>query len=383
MMDYYHILGVERESSPDEIKRAYRNLAKKYHPDGVAEGEKEAAAARFNECAAAYEVLSDPAKKANYDRNGNNDAVFPPDLGDIFGFNPWRNGRHATKGAPLTHSVTVTLQETLYEVSKDITFDRIESCVECSGRGMPHGKDSHRCKPCGGRGKVVNSHRQGPVVYREERLCQVCGGEGKIIAEADRCKKCLGKGQVTLPYTITIKVPPGVLEGMTMRITSQGHLGSYGGPRGDVFINIHVTAHADFQRINEHGDLVYEMPISIAQALIGDKVTITAIDGDSLEVGIPEYCKNDSTMTFNGRGLPRLNAVGRGVLLVRFGISVPLSITNEQRELIEQFDAIEKGKNVQKSNQDNKEGCSAESNSQGSGTASLHGISGFAASANG
>jgi molecular chaperone DnaJ len=342
--DYYQILGVPKTANAEAIKRAYHQLAKQHHPD-VAQGDKAAAEARFKECAEAYEVLSDPRKRAQYDKGPS--AFVPPDLADIFGFG-FRQRHAVRRGENIQHDVVITLADIMSESEKSVQVNRLDPCKGCSGNGTNDGSKPGPCDNCQGRGVVVQSFQRGPVHYQEQRACGRCSGLG--VAVPNSCKLCSGSGLVEGTQEIRITIPAGAPDGLTLRAPEQGSAGRLGAPRGDLLLRIRVAAHVEFQR-RDDGDLWTERTISFAQAVLGGEYHIQGVDGVSLDVQLPECCPNGWTTSLLGQGLPVFQQPAvRGRMWVRFVIRTPQSVNEEQKELIRRFDAIEKGQHVQENN---------------------------------
>jgi len=352
--DYYEVLGVNRSASEDEIKKAYRKLAKKYHPDlnpGDAEAEK-----NFKEVNEAYEVLSDSGKKARYDQFGH--AGVDPnyggggygggfgdfdfgDLGDIFGsvfggFGGF-SGRRANPNAPqrgesIRVGLTISFEEAAFGCEKDVSVERIEMCSDCHGSGCEGDSSADTCPTCGGSGQV-QQRRQTPMgVFTTAGVCPQCGGKGKIIKNP--CKSCGGSGQQRKRKTITVSVPAGIDTDQTISLRGQGHAGKNGGPAGDLLIIIDVRPHELFRR--EGNNVWCEAPITFTQAVLGAEMEIPTIDG-KVKYTLPEGTQTGTTFRLRGKGIPNLNGRGRGDQYVTVNIETPRNLTKDQKEALRKF----------------------------------------------
>ena len=355
--DYYEVLGVQRGASEDEIKKAYRKLAKQYHPDlnpGNAEAEQ-----KFKEVNEAYEVLSDANKKARYDQfgfagvdpnyaagagggggfGGFTDFDFG-DLGDIFGSffgggfgGSTRSSRNGPqRGESIRVGVTVSFEEAAFGCEKEVSVDRVDQCPTCKGSGCESGTTPEVCPQCGGTG-TVQQRRQTPMgVFATTTTCPKCGGRGKIIHSP--CKDCGGTGQQRKRKTIQLSIPAGIDNGQTISLRGQGNAGRNGGPAGDLQIVITVRPHPLFRR---EGTNVYcEAPITFTQAVLGGEMEIPTIDG-KVKYNIPEGTQTGSTFRLRGKGIPALNGRGRGDQYVTVYIETPRNLTRQQKEALKKF----------------------------------------------
>ena len=346
--DYYEILAVSRDASEEEIKRAYRRLALKYHPDRNP-GDKEAEE-RFKEAAEAYEVLRDPEKRRIYDMYGHEglegrgfkgfsgfEDIFSA-FGDIFeeffGFGRSRTHFRARRGRNLRYDLELTLEEAYTGKDEKIVFHRLETCERCGGSGISPGSRPKVCYKCRGIGQVIRT--QG--FFEIRTTCPVCNGQGQIIT--DPCKRCGGEGRVRIRREITVRIPPGVETGSQLRLRGEGEPGENGGEKGDLFVVIHVREHKFFTREGEH--LLCEVPISFIQAILGDMIEIPYFGDERLDVHIPPGTQPGDILTIKGRGMPRLNSNGSGNLYVKLNVTIPKKITQRQRELLEEFSVIER-----------------------------------------
>jgi len=347
--DYYTLLGVERGASEADIKRAYRGLARKYHPD-VAE-DKVAAEAHFKEINEAYEVLSDPQKRRQYDRFGRVDgaasqgpgAGFGPfgasdGIGDIFDmfFGAQRGGAQRTtgpqRGADLRYDLQITLEEAFRGAEREISFHYLGSCETCNGSGARPGTIVQSCDRCGGSG-VARSVRQTPLgQFVTQTTCTKCGGEGEITPSP--CETCRGRGRIDRPRTLTIKVPPGVDEGSRIRLAGSGEAGTRGGPPGDLYVYLSIAQHPRYRR--DGADLFTDVPIAFTQAALGGIVELDSLDGPA-ELTVVAGTQSGSTYRLRGRGMPTVRGGGRGDLLVTVHVVVPQKLSRKERELLEQF----------------------------------------------
>ena len=355
--DYYEVLGVSRSASEDEIKKAYRKLAKQYHPDlnpGNAEAEQ-----KFKEVNEAYEVLSDSNKKARYDQfgfagvdpnygagagggggfGGFTDFDFG-DLGDIFGSffgGGFGGGARSSRNGPqrgesIRAGVTVSFEEAAFGCEKEVTVDRVDQCPTCKGSGCEPGTTPEVCTQCGGSGQV-QQRRQTPMgVFATTTTCPKCGGRGKIIHSP--CKDCNGTGQQRKRKTIQVNIPAGIDNGQTISLRGQGNAGRNGGPAGDLLITVTVRPHQLFRR--EGNDVLCEAPITFTQAVLGGEMEIPTIDG-KVKYDIPEGTQTGTTFRLRGKGIPNLNGRGRGDQYVTVYIETPRNLNREQKEALKKF----------------------------------------------
>ncbi|MGH2403049.1 MAG: molecular chaperone DnaJ [bacterium] len=340
--DLYSILGVDRRASQEEIKQAYRRLAREAHPD--VRRDDPHATDRFKEINEAYTVLSDPGKRTHYDRYGEITGDLGPvgrdanPFGDLFDlFFGGRGGvrtaeREAPeRGADLRYELEITLEEVSTGIEKRIVLDRLETCASCFGTGAERGSSPQRCASCGGTGEVRQAARTVFGHITQITTCPQCRGTGTFIAKP--CASCRGSGQTEARREVTVSVPAGVEDGMHLRLTGEGEAGSRGGNRGDLYVVIHVAPHAIFRRRGR--DLICEAEITMAQAALGDEIRITALDGEAA-LTVPPGTQPGSTLTIRGRGLPDLRRA-RGDLHVTARVTVPKRLSSEQRTLLEEF----------------------------------------------
>ena len=347
--DYYEVLGIDKSASDEEIKKAYRKLAKKYHPD-MNPGDKEAES-RFKEVNEAYEVLSDADKRAKYDQYGF--AAFDPSsfqssaegfggfadiLNDLFGggFGGFGGGGQSrtgpAKGSTVRASLTLTLEEAAFGCEKAVTVERYETCDTCHGNGCAPGTSPEVCPDCHGTG-TVQVRRQTPMgVFATSSPCPKCGGKGRIIHQP--CKDCRGSGMVRKKKTIQASIPAGIDNGQTISIRGQGNAGKNGGPAGDLLITITVRPHELFRR--EGTSVLCEAPITFTQAVLGAELEIPTIDG-KVKYTLPEGTQSGTTFRLKGKGIPSINGRGRGDQYVTVYIETPKNLNKEQKEALKKF----------------------------------------------
>ncbi len=362
--DYYEVMGVPKNASEDEVKKAYRKLAKEYHPD-LNPGDKNAEA-KFKEVNEAYEVLSDKDKRARYDQFGH--AGVDPnfgggaggspfqgdfDFGDIFnsvfggGFGGF-GGRQANPNAPRRGSdaeavIDVTFEEAAKGCKKTVTYQRVEDCADCHGSGAKAGTSPATCSNCGGSGQVRVNQRTPFGVVQTMRTCDKCKGKGKIIDSP--CKSCGGTGKNRRQKTLEINVPAGVADDQLLRVSGQGNSGTNGGPTGDLLLGIHVHPHPIFER--KGNDIWCEIPITFTQAALGDEVVVPTLDGD-VSYQVHEGTQPGDIFKLKNKGIENLTGRGRGDQYVRVTIEVPKNLSKEQKEILQQFEATASDKNYQK-----------------------------------
>jgi molecular chaperone DnaJ len=346
--DYYEVLSVSRTASDGEIKTAYRKLAMQYHPDRNPNNPQ--AEEKFKECSEAYAVLSDPDKRAAYDRfghaavgggGGNPFAGGSPfqqgDLGDIFGdlfgemFNMGGSrGRasRAQRGRDLKFEMSLTFEEAVFGIEREINIRRSEACDDCSGTGSEAGKQPEVCQQCGGRGQIRS--QQG--FFSVARTCPVCSGTGTVIKTP--CKACHGDGRVQRQHKILVKVPAGVEQDTRIRYSGEGDAGRWGGPAGDLYVVLEVKPHKFFERDGD--DLHCVVPISFPQAALGTELEIQTLEGKET-IKVPEGTQSGKELRMRGKGVPHLNAHGKGDLVVEVRVQTPGKLTRQQKDLLKQL----------------------------------------------
>lgn len=357
--DYYEVLGVSKGASDDEIKKAYRKTAKKYHPDLNPNNPE--AEAKFKECNEAYEVLSDAQKKARYDQFGH--AGVDPnygagqggygggfgfdgdiDLGDIFssffggggGFGGFggRNPNAPQKGRDIQTTITITFEEAAKGCHKSIDISKIEDCSQCHGTGAAEGTSPKTCPDCQGRGVVNVQQRTAFGVMSTQRQCTRCAGKGKIIDTP--CPKCSGKGKVRKKSKVDINIPAGIDDHQIVNVRGYGDAGINGGPAGDLRVVVNVKAHKDFER--DGYDIWYEKHVSIVEATLGAELRVPTLEGD-VKYNMPAGTQPMEVFKLKGKGIQRLNNVGKGDLYVKVIVDIPTSLSDEQKALLKQFDS--------------------------------------------
>ncbi|MDK2822668.1 MAG: molecular chaperone DnaJ [Clostridia bacterium] len=343
--DYYEVLGINKDASETDIKKAYRKLARQYHPD-VNPGDKEAEV-KFKEVKEAYEVLSDPEKRARYDQFGHS-GVDPNGFGgfgtqdfggfgDIFdmffggGFGG-QTRRGPRKGADLRYDLTIEFEEAAFGTEKTITIPRWETCSQCEGSGARKGTRPETCPKCKGTGQVAHTQRTPLGHFQTIRTCPECEGEGKVIKNP--CPECKGKGKVRNNKKVQIKIPAGVDTGSRLRMAGEGEAGELGGPPGDLYIFITVKPHKYFIRHDD--DIYYELPITFVQAALGAEIEIPTLEG-KVKFKIPEGVQTDTIFRLKGKGIRNVQGYGKGDQHVKVKVVTPRNLTSEQKELLKKF----------------------------------------------
>lgn len=362
--DYYEVLGLQRNAAADDIKKAYRNLALKYHPDRVSADKKKEAEEKFKEVSEAYEVLIDAKKRDNYDQYGHagvenafgqggftwqdfhhfedvKDIFGEFDLGDLFrgfgvnadifgsshsGQGPRRGS--SRRGYDLEVQLHISFEDAAFGAEKTITVPRYEKCDECGGTGAKPGSKAERCQACGGRGQVSSSGGFFNVI----RTCERCGGEGVVMKTP--CAHCGGKGRVRIKRNITVKIPAGVDSGSRLRIHGEGEAGERGGGHGDLYVVLEVKTHELFER---HGaDLYCEVPINFVMAALGGETEVPALEG-RIKMKIPPGTQGGKIFRLRGKGIVDIHQYGRGDQLVKVQVEVPTDLTAEQKKALKEF----------------------------------------------
>ncbi len=353
--DYYDILGISKSASKEEIKKAYRKLALKYHPDKN-KGDK-ASEAKFKEASEAYHVLSDEKRKKNYDQfghaafeGGGNQGFGNFDFGssfsdlfedffgeDIFGTGSRRSGRRSSfRGNDLRFDLSISLDDAYRGVNKNINYTTYKKCTRCTGDGSEPGSKPISCDSCNGQGKVRTS--QG--FFTIQQTCPKCNGYGETIGNP--CKECRGAGKKQSQENVSVKIPKGVDEGTRIRLTGKGEAGSKGGGNGDLYLFISIEPHSIFKRAEEN--LYYELPITFSDAALGSSVEVPSIDGGRSKIKIPPGTQHGKQFRLKGKGMPVLRRGGLGDLYIRVITEVPISLTSKQKQLLEEFRKIEDSK---------------------------------------
>ncbi len=357
--DYYEVLGVSKGASEDEIKKAYRKTAKKYHPDLNPDNPE--AEAKFKECNEAYEVLSDPDKKARYDQFGfaGVDPNFGAgagaggfgggfggfegdiDLGDIFssffgggfGGGGARNPNAPRKGRDIQSAVTITFEEAAKGCKKTVEISRIEDCSQCHGTGAAEGSSPKTCPDCQGRGYINVQQRSILGTINTQTTCSRCGGKGTIIDNP--CPKCQGKGKVRKRTKVDIDIPAGIDNRQVVNLRGYGDTGINGGPAGDLKVVVNVRAHKEFER--DGFDLLYRKHVSIIEATLGAELRVPTLEGD-IKYNMPAGTQPGEVFKLKGKGIQRLNGVGKGDMFVTVVVDIPKNITSEQAKILREFD---------------------------------------------
>ncbi|MBA2362628.1 MAG: molecular chaperone DnaJ [Chloroflexia bacterium] len=341
--DYYEVLSIQREASSDEIRRAYRKMARQYHPDVNAEPDAEA---RFKEVTEAYEVLNNADKRAAYDRFGH--AGVSNGGGHDFTNGPFGFGidslfenlfggarttrRGPRRGADLRYHMVLEFEEAVFGVEKEIEASRQAVCSRCNGNRAEPGSQPSRCPVCAGSGEIRRTQSSFLGQFVSVTECDRCRGQGSVIL--DPCKECHGQGTVRNTRKLMVRVPAGIDEGFHLRLSGEGEAGDPGAPEGDLFVEFSVKPHALFRRMGQ--DLHLEMPINIAQAALGDRVSVPTIDGET-ELRVEPGTQSGDTVRMRGLGVPSLRGGGRGEQIISFSVVVPKSLNERQKGLLREL----------------------------------------------
>ncbi|WP_186576453.1 molecular chaperone DnaJ [Aquibacillus kalidii] len=347
--DYYEILGVSKDASKDELKKAYRKLARKYHPDVNKESD---AADKFKEAKEAYEVLGNEQKRAQYDQFGHagpqsqgfgggfGGAEDFGGFGDIFdmffgGGGRRRDPNAPRQGADLQYTMTLGFEEAIFGKETDVEIPKEEECDTCDGSGAKPGTKSKTCSHCNGSGQLNMEQNTpfGRVVNK--RVCHYCQGTGKIIP--DKCNTCGGSGTVKKRKKIHISIPAGIDEGQQIRVSGQGEPGANGGPAGDLYVVIQVRSHEFYEREGDH--IFCEMPITFAQAALGDEIEIPTVHG-KVKLKVPAGTQNGKTFRLKGKGAPNVRGHGHGDQHVKIRVVTPTNLSDRQKDLLREFNEI-------------------------------------------
>jgi molecular chaperone DnaJ len=341
--NYYDVLGVPRDASTEQVKKAFRKLAFQYHPDHNGDPEAEE---KFKEINEAYEVLSDAEKRASYDRYGRVatsdwpggfDSFNFGGFGDLFdaffgGATTTAKGRAPKKGADLQVKLNLTFEEAVFGVKKEVEISRIESCSLCRGIGSKPGTSPQKCPDCNGTGQVRRTQESLFGHFVQVNTCSRCGGEGTRIT--DPCPECKGDGRVKAKRKLPVTIPAGVDESHRMRLSGEGQAGIYGGQPGDVYITFVVSSHDIFVR--EDNDILCELALNFAQAALGGNIEVPTLDGETM-LKIPQGTQNGKVFQLKGKGVPRLDGKGKGDQLVQIRIVTPQSLDDKQKKLFEEL----------------------------------------------
>ena len=352
--DYYEVLGVQKGASEDEIKKAYRSLAKKYHPDmnpGNAEAE-----VKFKEVNEAYAVLSDSEKRSKYDRFGH-DAFDPTsggggfggfggfggadfDFGDIFSsfFGGGSTSSRSRANAPIEGDdigarISISFEEAAFGCKKDINFARVENCSDCGGSGAEKESDIEKCSECRGTGRVTVRQQTMLGYMQTQRTCPKCNGKGKIIKNP--CKNCNGKGRVKLNKKLEVNIPSGIDNGNNIVLRGQGSAGVNGGPNGDLIIEVRVKEHSIFTR--KSNNIYCDVPISFAEATLGAEIDVPVLGGGTDKYKIPEGTQTGTKFTMKGKGISDINTKRKGDLIITVEVETPRNLNSKQKDLLKAF----------------------------------------------
>lgn len=365
--DYYEVLGVEKNAAEDQIKKAFRKLAAKYHPDVNHEADAEE---KFKEINEAYEVLSDADKRARYDQYGfaGVDPNFNPGgnpfegfgggnpfegfggFGDIFGdffggARSSRSGTRAARGENIVTQVEVSFEEAAFGTKREINVSRIETCDQCSGSGCAAGSQPETCPQCHGSGQVRTTQSFMGMTMQSTTVCPTCGGKGKLIRNP--CSRCKGKGRIKRSHKLKVEIPAGIDNGQAFRVSGQGNAGANGGPSGDLMVTVRIRPHELFTR--EGSNVYCEMPISFAQAACGAEIEVPTLDG-KVRYNVPEGTQTGTVFRLKGKGIPYVGYKNRGDQYVTVVVETPTKLTQQQKDLLRQFDtATEKAQPKKKS----------------------------------
>jgi molecular chaperone DnaJ len=345
--DYYEVLGVNRDAAEEDIKKAYRKLAMKWHPDRNPDNPK--AEEHFKEAKEAYEILSDAQKRAAYDQYGhagvdpsaagagagfgNFADAFGDIFGDIFGGGSGRSRSTVYRGADLRYNLEITLEEAARGTETRIRIPALEECTTCKGTGAKPGTQPTTCATCSGHGQV----RMQQGFFSIQQTCPRCHGTGKTIASP--CPTCSGAGRVKQHKTLSVKIPAGVDQGDRIRLSGEGEAGVNGGPQGDLYVVIHIKQHQVFQR--DHNDLHCEMPISFTTAALGGEIEIPTLDGYA-KIKIPPETQTGKVFRLRGKGIKGIRSSSHGDLLCHVVVETPVNLTARQKELLQELDNIDR-----------------------------------------
>lgn len=360
--DYYDVLGISKSADAQEIKKAYRKLAMKYHPDRNP-GDKEAEE-KFKEINEAYEVLSDDTKRQTYDQFGHAgmngggfgqggfnsqgfggfEDIFGDIFGDMFGggfsSSSRQRRRGPERGQDIRQSINITFEEAAFGKKTSIKINRSEECSECNGSGAKPGTSKKTCPTCNGSGEVRSVQKTPFGNIASSRTCPTCSGEGEVVESP--CSKCGGKGTVRKVKTIDVDIPAGIDDGQTIRVSGQGEVGTKGGPRGDLYITVNVKNHSLFTR--DGNDIYFEMPITFVQAALGDEIEVPTLDG-KVKYTVPEGTQTGTVFRLREKGIPKLRGNSRGDQYVKVVVDTPKKLNEKQKDILREF-AKECGEDV-------------------------------------
>ncbi|MDG6994820.1 MAG: molecular chaperone DnaJ [Nitrososphaerota archaeon] len=356
--DYYEVLGVPKDATKDQIKISYRKLAMQYHPD---RNKSAGAEERFKEISEAYAVLSDDAKRAQYDRFGHEgiqgrytpEDIFRTanfeeilrDLGfggfggfggsifDMFFGNMTGSGRGARRGADLRYDLDLTLEQVSTGLTTEIEIPRTERCPTCKGSGARPGSSPRVCTECGGRGQVQKINSAGFAQFVRIETCRLCRGKGEILDNP--CRDCKGRGTIQRTRKMSVKVPAGIDDGASLRLRGEGDAGESGSTAGDLYVVCHITPHKFFAR--QESDLVCQVPVDAISAALGTTVRVPTIDGSTVELNVPAGTQSGTVLKLKGKGMPTLGSASRGNQLVTISVTVPTKLSEKQKELLKQY----------------------------------------------
>lgn len=349
--DYYEILGIDKKASKEDIKKAYKILAKKYHPDVSKEKD---AAEKFKKVSEAYAVLSDDTKRQSYDQFGkegfsqrySQEDIFKNfDFGDMFGdsiFDMFFGGgkRRGDRGRDLAVEIDLDFKEAVFGVSKEIEVERYVSCDSCDGSGAKNGK-MKSCTGCDGRGQVRMERRTPFGIFAQVTACPKCKGKGKEIL--DKCSECDGEGRVKKSEIVKVNIPAGVEDGMKLRVTGKGEVGKRGNSSGDLFVVLNVNESEIF--IREENDILLKLPLSFSQVALGDEVNVPTLE-EEVTLKIPSGTQTGTKLRLKGKGIPYLDGYGRGDMFVEINVVTPKKVSKEQKELFTKLKKTEEKKGL-------------------------------------
>lgn len=361
--DYYEMLGVSKTATDEELKKAYRQLAKKYHPDAHDGDDKKAAEEKFKQISEAYSVLSDKQKRAQYDQFGSNfenagfgggagyggfggfdfsgfnggiDIDLEDILGSVFGggFGGFSSNKseRPTKGADLRYNMHLTFEEAVFGADKEINVNRHETCEVCSGSGAKPGTSPITCDKCAGKGKVQTVQNTIMGAFSQVKTCDKCSGTGKF--NPSPCEKCSGSGVVRKSRKINVKIPGGIDDGQSVLLRGEGDIGKKGGPNGDLFVVVSIAPHKIFRR--KDTNILFDINVPFTKAALGGTITIPTLEGD-MEFNIPEGTRSESNFKIRGKGVPSIRGNVRGDLEFTIHVDVPKKLSDKQKELLKQF----------------------------------------------